>query len=129
MSDIPADVIRLFIRESVPPASFDTWSIRATNLLSFALVNKIWNQLAQDELYISPVIRGSDFKALAVATKAGRWGRAKELRCWDVDFGKREVKDVLSRCRGTLRHIWIAGCKRVYLARIAKAQCEYQSEV
>lgn len=63
-------------------------------------------------------------KALAAATKLGRWERARELRCWDLDLGKREVKDVLSGCREALKHIWIAGCKRVDLARIAKAKSE-----
>lgn len=75
-----------------------------------------------------PVIRGRHFRALTAATKAGRWAVTKELRLSDVDVGKREVKDVLGGCRGTLTQLWTADCVRVDLRWIAEAKSECKAQ-
>lgn len=127
MCNIPGDVIQLIIDESVPPASFDTWSVRAETLLSLCRVNRAWVQVARRELYRCPLISGKGVQFLSAASKTGRWAQAREIRFLDVDFGKRAVNNVLSRSSGTLNHIWIANCEKVDLSRIAKAQSESQA--
>lgn len=95
---LPSDLITDIIKLCLPPESFSSFAERSEALRNFSLMSPVWRELAQEELFRSPVVQSVKAANCFVRTLEERprlARRVRSLRIRGGDWEKVGARDAL----------------------------------